>query len=141
MKKPIVIDIVTLLAMLGITILVSIATKGRFGEEIGANQRIINYCIISTVIIIIVTVNRFFFKYTLPIHTPVSFSVGFAIITAFASTVNTSLPIGIAIAGAICLWVCVASDEEIVHKQLFVIDSIIQYTTVLGILYYVPMYI
>ncbi|HLG30408.1 MAG TPA: hypothetical protein VI387_09380 [Candidatus Brocadiales bacterium] len=142
MKKPIVIDIVTFLAMLGVSILVSIATKGRFGEGGSAliSQRIANYCIISTVAIMVVAVNKFFLKYTIPVNSPINLSLGFGIVTATASTVSTPLAIGITIAGAICLWVCVASDEEIVNKQLFVIDAVIMYTLVLGILYYVPVW-
>ncbi len=142
MKRPIVIDIVTFLAMFGVSILVSIATKGRVGEggEALVHQRIANYCIISTVAIIVVAINKFFLKYTIPVNSPINLSLGFGIITATASTVSTPLAIGIAIAGAISLWVCVASDEEIVNKQLFVIDAVIMYTLVLGMLYYVPIW-
>ncbi len=142
MKKPIVIDIVTFLAMFGVSILVSIATKGRFGQGGVAldSQRVANYCIISTVAFMVVAVNKFFLKYTIPVNSPINLSLGFGIITATASTVSSPLAIGITIAGAICLWVCVASDEEIVNKQAFVIEAVIMYTLVLGILYYVPVW-
>ncbi|MGR3310615.1 MAG: hypothetical protein ACUZ77_07550 [Candidatus Brocadiales bacterium] len=141
MKKPIIIDIITILAMFGVSLLVSLATKGRFGEDSMADQRIANYCIISTVAIIILAINKFFIKFTVPVNSPINLSVSFAIITAVAMTVSTSLAIGITIAGAVSLWVCVASDEEIVYKQLFVIDAVIMYTLSLGILYYIPIYV
>lgn len=141
MKKPIVIDIIAFLVIFGISILVSLATKWRFGDGPVINQRIINYCIISTVMFIIITVNKFFIKFTTPVQSPINLSIGFAIITAVAATVSGPLAIGITISGAICLWVCVASDEEIVHKQLFIIDAVIMYALILCTLYYVPNYI
>lgn len=140
-KKPIVIDIIAFLAILGVSILVSIATRWRFEEGAVIQQRIANYCIISTVVFIIITVNKFFIKFSIPVQSPVNLSIGFAIITAVAAAVSVPLAIGITISGAICLWICVASDEEIVHKQLFVIDAVIMYTLILSTLYYVPNYV
>ncbi|MBI2560244.1 MAG: hypothetical protein HYW14_03835 [Planctomycetes bacterium] len=145
MKKPtvIAIDIVTFLAMFGISAIVSIVMKGRLGLGLNAltNQRLTNVCIICTIAIIVIAVNKFFIKYTIPVNSPINLSVGFAVVTVIASAVGAALAIGITISGAICLWVCVASDEEIVNKQLFVIDSVIMYTLVFSTLYFVPLYI
>src|SRR3972149_2847434 len=72
LKKPtvIAIDIVTVLAMFGISAIVSIVMKGRLGlgEHALTNQRLTNVCIISTIVIIVIAVNKFFIKYTIPVN-------------------------------------------------------------------------
>lgn len=138
MNRPIVIDVITFFSMLAVTLIVSIITKGHFGGDNTAYQRIAQFCLISTVAIIIVAINKFFLKYTVPVDSPVISSLGFGIITATALIVSPSLAIGIGIAGAICLWLCVIADPEIVKKKAYIVDAVVMFAIALAVLHLVP---